>query len=619
MQIKMGGRVINPSNTTPPRHPASVFKPSSKVTFMDLPAEVRMNIFGYILEEDKPITLQLIKWRSRPREVARKGHDRKRHHRGEVYDRSQRAWVPAPPTYTAIMFLNKQVYSEATQVLYGDNTFHFETTSALEDFLNLLGPRAQYLRFIEIGSYGYIPTTARRAFKLLLKAKGLRKLQFDHHDFCGGRYGKPRLVVDTIAAACKELVISLQDSYEDLNLSASVLDVVRVAKPGVCHDCTVNGRKPTDHSRAVFGLGRCNCPCTDVDKNTEAFCKEIRSIVAGYLGMTEEGEDATNHIKSLSVFLILLEMEPINLVIQNVEDGYQASADGLQINTSTLLGSPVPFVEDSGQYTRTITISKALPYQVKSHTITSGPMQGCQALVLVPTPTFRFLDLHPEIRDIIYDLLLADEPTKLKLWAPKFETSKVVGEEHAPRTTAWRNGRTYERKRGKYIDMERRTPLSLLQVNRQVYREAFEVLYRSRAFQFKTSKTLSRFLELNPDCSQFLTHIILPDWETAIAAMKILPKERPKSLRTIEVSHKDFRKFVTANGTFTEGAPDILEMATPLFDTMYQARRKKRVSAGLEEVLKFDHQRCEGKGGHEGCGKLETELKELIREEYPMD
>lgn len=88
-----------------------MFREGATTTFLDLPTEIRYAIYGCILEEEDPIMLKMISRQGAPREIARYGNHRDIRHRGEVYDASLRQWVPAPPTHTAIMFVNHQVGS----------------------------------------------------------------------------------------------------------------------------------------------------------------------------------------------------------------------------------------------------------------------------------------------------------------------------------------------------------------------------------------------------------------------------------------------------------------------------------------------------------------------------
>ncbi|KAF2165060.1 hypothetical protein M409DRAFT_55960 [Zasmidium cellare ATCC 36951] len=292
MQVKMGGRVISPSNTTPPRHPASVFKPGAKATFFDLPVETRLQIYGYILEEHSPIALTIIRRHGAPREVARRANQRDKHHRGLIWNREDRIWVAAPPTYTALIFVNRQVYTEATEILYGNNAFQFSSTTALKDFLEHLGQRARHLRYISIDAGGYVFSSIRAALGYLQQAKGLKKLEFAHKDFCTtSNASKPITTPIRLILDCTGLLKTLHAVYKSRKLSGSVLNLVSIAGNTPCRVCSPKYfTDPRGYDR-YGSQGDCNCVCADADKIHESLCASIRSRIAKVLRISEDKGD----------------------------------------------------------------------------------------------------------------------------------------------------------------------------------------------------------------------------------------------------------------------------------------------------------------------------------------
>lgn len=240
-------------------------------------------------------------------------------------------------------------------------------------------------------------------------------------------------------------------------------------------------------------------------------------------------------------------------------------------------------------------------------------MKGCQALVLVPTTALRFLDLPIEVRDMIYEFILSDGTTELKIFRPKHSPSKVVDVDYAPQTKAWKEGRQLIA--GKWIDNDKRTPLSLLQANKQVYNEAFKVLYRSRAFSFQCAASLSRFFELNSACAEHVTHIVLTPCATSTASMDLIAKARPRSLQRLEIDHALF--FRRASVSSKDAPAMLLKLFSPLLDAVYLARQRKGINVGIDQLLKRKHGDCIDFGE---CGgrKIEDQLAKLIKQEYPM-
>lgn len=283
-------------------------------------------------------------------------------------------------------------------------------------------------------------------------------------------------------------------------------------------------------------------------------------------------------------------------------------------------------------------------------TITEGPMKGCHAFVLVPTNGFRFLDLPTEIRYIIYELSIPADSTKLRLALRENRNKKdpkVVGEYYSSRQTkAWRESRHWDCTvgNGKYVDLDQRTPMSLLLTNKQISSEAFEVLYRSHTFKFIYPAALSRFLKLNNASAKYLTNIQLSGTYThgehpirknvkkssIEGALQVLAKARPASLRKLFVDHWDVSKGMY--GDSTGYAEVLVAKCIPLLNAVYRARRQNGIGTGIDELIKIDHQFCRGfRGfdvyGHDGenrlweeeCEKFDQHVRKVVRDSFLMD
>ncbi|KAK4614061.1 hypothetical protein CLAFUW4_09474 [Fulvia fulva] len=133
---------------------ADAHKEQQKFRILDLPAELRLRIYEYVLKEQDTISILYINRTISPgvykMEFVRPGHRRDKHHRGVIWDRRSRGWVPAPPSPTALLLVNKQINAEATKVLYGSNRFKFADLFCLREFIELLGDRAQWFQHIEL-------------------------------------------------------------------------------------------------------------------------------------------------------------------------------------------------------------------------------------------------------------------------------------------------------------------------------------------------------------------------------------------------------------------------------------------------------------------------------------
>lgn len=273
-------------------------KEPPKTTFMDLPVEIRCEIYGYVLEEPTPIKLriQFHKKKNGPREIVRIFHRRDPKHHGQVYDKKTKSWIPKQYTHSSILLVNRQINEEATPVLFAQNGYFLETTAALRDFLELIGAsNVRHLRRIIIGADGYKANNARAAFQALTAAKGLRALEIDHSNLCAPQ-GRESTTTHRLAGDCRTLLKSLKASYETLNLFGSVLDVLSVT----LRPCKAWSHPPpfstVGHRRGHEGgrrNGSCGCRCEEVEEVNAALQRDLRIAAAKHLGLKDGSNNAS--------------------------------------------------------------------------------------------------------------------------------------------------------------------------------------------------------------------------------------------------------------------------------------------------------------------------------------
>ncbi|EME42220.1 hypothetical protein DOTSEDRAFT_25854 [Dothistroma septosporum NZE10] len=280
------------------------------VTFEDLPAEIRVKIYGYVLTEPEGIALcafnpKVDERKAAPRRVTGprliRDNNVDKYHRGETYDRKKKVWVLSTPLRTAILYVNKQIYFEATQVLLGTNHFSFRNTNALDNCLDLLGSRAQHLRFVYIGGHGYMKKHVKKTFtKLGTSARFLKKLYIDHFDMCKSSHrsdNREDWMIKRVANECKRMLKLLGKSYQKGGVVFNALDIVDF----YLQPCTERHRHqqatPSPHDRKmnvamVYGRASCKCRCAQAEQKHERMRQELRRRLAKALGIDEVKDES---------------------------------------------------------------------------------------------------------------------------------------------------------------------------------------------------------------------------------------------------------------------------------------------------------------------------------------
>lgn len=243
---------------------------------MTLPAEMRNEVYRYLLEEDEPIRICLSKagvlarrneiWASRSKKPTR---DR-------IYDSIKGEWIPAVPIISAIISVSKAVHAEAIHVLYSNNSFAIHRIHDIMKIVPALKKHARLLRHIKINYNGYSKESAKEAFNSLLIAKNLRSFEICHKDICASQRhhltDKPASDrVHKTAKAFKKLLLTLQLSYERQKLSCSALDVLRIVY------------NEDEHGDRGWQPECPKCSKLEGERTNEALQAELRSILADFL------------------------------------------------------------------------------------------------------------------------------------------------------------------------------------------------------------------------------------------------------------------------------------------------------------------------------------------------
>lgn len=179
--------------------------------------------------------------------IARRGHHRNPRHRGMI--ESDGGWVPAPPSKISILRVSKEVSIEASQVLYGCNTFHFEDSTVFLGFMSRINDCKQYLRHVSIGYSNQVLVanswaSTDRIVAALVDIPGLRTLEVQQSAFPTGWSLVP-VTVPVFVRHFTPLLAALKAAIESWNLKHSVLDVIKIARdpPSSYHRCPESGKE----------------------------------------------------------------------------------------------------------------------------------------------------------------------------------------------------------------------------------------------------------------------------------------------------------------------------------------------------------------------------------------
>ncbi|KAK5676315.1 hypothetical protein LTS10_011127 [Elasticomyces elasticus] len=151
--------------------------------------------------------------------------------------------------------------------------------------------------------------------------------------------------------------------------------------------------------------------------------------------------------------------------------------------------------EDTGLWYHNIKVRNNSAFKIRPVILREGPFTGHHVLVLEPytEPPFRFLNLPPELRVMVYKVLL-QEPAPIQIWSYK--------PTHKPRRSCratFRDVKLHGKldwmaQTGKWVGQPPIYVRSLFRVNKQIFNEAAPVLYNMNTFTFQRARDLRVFL-----------------------------------------------------------------------------------------------------------------------------
>lgn len=214
--------------------------------------------------------------------------------------------------------------------------------------------------------------------------------------------------------------------------------------------------------------------------------------------------------------------------------------------------------------------------------ISQGIFKGRQILLLDPEPvasdSFRFMDLPPEIRNMIYNCALSSQNHAVHLTGSRQNTLAAY----------WENSR------GVYSRVSGST--GIVTTCRQVYEESVPILYGGNDFEFRCTTTLSIFMTGIGSAAQYLRKIPVDRcvYSSMRKAMRLLEKAT-----SLESFHFKVYKWSTRDDDmyqhyYRESLPYWLASHFKLLLLLLQTTRNDREA--VFGILRFDE--LEGKCLH---------------------
>nr|OQO20781.1 hypothetical protein B0A51_12841 [Rachicladosporium sp. CCFEE 5018] len=143
-----------------------------------VPAEIRKEIFSYVLEQRLPISVHYIMPRNEDGSRTRKWVFRPSYKRCYSTLRYEKEVFQL----SAILVTCKLIHAEASKVLFSRNVFEFPTAASVPQFLATIGGPQYAIRSITISTYGQ--TSGKAFWDGLLPLVNLRSVKMPHRILC---------------------------------------------------------------------------------------------------------------------------------------------------------------------------------------------------------------------------------------------------------------------------------------------------------------------------------------------------------------------------------------------------------------------------------------------------
>ncbi|KAK3669315.1 hypothetical protein LTR78_010814 [Recurvomyces mirabilis] len=243
-------------------------------------------------------------------------------------------------------------------------------------------------------------------------------------------------------------------------------------------------------------------------------------------------------------------------------------------------------------FTQTLEVNHSEAFTLKPLLISEGKLKGQHVLLLAPVKVaqhFPFMELPPELRKMVYDLLLDGSSTiHITTHKPAHERKRAVMASF--RDKARHKDMKWDSTNGKWVG-QMPSELSIMGVNKQLHGEVASAIYGDRTFRLNFYADAHIFLETVNRMRAYLQRIILATCGST-ARCKLLPVLEhllhTASLRSLRIDHEAFCSYLwnwnSRNGSFSN-VQGMVESCAPVLKRLADLRNNDRLAMKAHKLI----------------------------------